>query len=232
MALNKCSDLKDEAVRKQQAERQKGNADRIAADFDSNGAAAMASARVALEKGDLDSAKAMLGKWPGLANPELIALQSDIGAKIQAQASAQHKSELIEAAKTLKSSDGSEGVRVFGELSKLEPDNKDYIAKLTQFQKVKDRQDAAAKKTQDIALRKAMAKAAEENFLSNGFSADVTTRGKDSTVLHIKFALVSKAFAFQVSRNGEFIGNLRKAGFTEVRMTDGFNDNWMVDLTK
>src|SRR5665647_3236477 len=71
-------------------------------------------------------------------------------------------------------------------------------SKLARFEKIKPEVDAKKAAKADLQARKAFAQATEEKFLSQGMSATVTAQGPNSTTLHIKFVLVSKAFAYQV----------------------------------
>jgi hypothetical protein len=102
-----------------------------------------------------------------------------------------------------------EGVRVYGRLSQLDPDNKDYATKLAHFQKIKPEIDAKNQAKVDLQARKAFAQATEDKFLSQGMSATVTAQGPNSTTLHIKFVLVSKAFAYQVQHADDFTAACR-----------------------
>jgi len=82
--------------------------------------------------------------------------------------------------------------------------------------------DAATKRL----MRDAMAKLLENNLLGEGFNVDVVAIGADHTVLHIKWVLVSKVLAYQLSQQGDFFQNARDAGFKKVEITDGFDQAW------
>lgn len=78
----------------------------------------------------------------------------------------------------------------------------------------------------EIAGRKAYAKLLEEGFLKQGISVDVTTRGNDAKTLHYKYALVSKAFTYQVQHNSDFVSTCRELGFKKMILTDGFRETY------
>lgn len=72
----------------------------------------------------------------------------------------------------------------------------------------------------------------EKRFLQKGISVDVRATGNKHTTLIFKYALVSKAFAYQVGTQTDFIPQCKAKGFTLVRMTDGFDESYSWNLSK
>lgn len=81
-----------------------------------------------------------------------------------------------------------------------------------------------------LATRQKIAETWETSLLDKGMSVDVTAEGKEKTTLKLKYVLVSKAFAHNLTKNGEFIQTLRNAGFKKLVMTDGYDDTWHLEL--
>ena len=79
-------------------------------------------------------------------------------------------------------------------------------------------------------LRDQMAKNIENSMLDKGYNVDVIAIGKDHTVLHLKWVLVSKVMAHQLAKQGDFFENARKVDFKKVEITDGFKETWYWDL--
>ena len=79
-------------------------------------------------------------------------------------------------------------------------------------------------------LRDGMAKTLEDNLLDEGYNVDVRAIGNDHTTLHIKWILVSKALAHQLSNQGDFFRNARSVGFKRVEITDGYDETWFWKL--
>lgn len=116
---------------------------------------------------------------------------------------------------------------------KKEPTEKEKAAAVAAEKVASAKARAAADKAESARLKELrleFAKDLEIRFLKGGMSVDVITKGKDSTILHYKYALVSKAFAYQVSQNTEFLSAAKKLGFKRVVLTDGFDDTWNIDL--
>jgi flagellar biosynthesis GTPase FlhF len=82
--------------------------------------------------------------------------------------------------------------------------------------------EAAAKRI----VRDFMAKTLETKMLDEGYDVDVSAIGKDHTTLHIKWILVSKVLAHQLSKEGEFFQNAREAGFKRIEISDGYDESW------
>jgi hypothetical protein len=79
-------------------------------------------------------------------------------------------------------------------------------------------------------LRDQMAKNIENSMLDKGYNVDVSAIGDDHTVLHLKWVLVSKVMAHQLTKQAEFFENARAAGFRRIEITDGFRQTWYWDL--
>lgn len=78
--------------------------------------------------------------------------------------------------------------------------------------------------------RDALAKSMENSMLSEGYNMDVNAVGANHTTLRIKYILVSKAFAYQMSQSSEIVSNARAAGFKKIVLTDGYDEQWHIDL--
>jgi hypothetical protein len=78
----------------------------------------------------------------------------------------------------------------------------------------------------DRAARDAMATTLENRLLDEGYNVDVKAIGKDHTVLHLRWILVSKVLAHQLSEEGTFFSNARSVGFKKVEITDGYDETW------
>jgi hypothetical protein len=110
------------------------------------------------------------------------------------------------------------------------------IAKRRQAEVVAKVQAAAARKrAADAAvvnriLRDVMAKTIENKMLDQGYNVDVKAIGDDHTTLHIEWILVSKVLAHQMSKQGDFFEEARKAGFKKVEISDGYDESWYWNL--
>ncbi len=78
----------------------------------------------------------------------------------------------------------------------------------------------------DIVIRDAMAKTTENLLLGEGYSVDVTAAGKEHRTLHLRWALVSKALAYQLSTDNELMSSLKRTGFRTVEITDGYEETY------
>jgi hypothetical protein len=88
----------------------------------------------------------------------------------------------------------------------------------------------AESQKQEILGRNAMAKTIEDGMLSQGYDIDVNAIGPNHTILRIKFILVNKAFAYQTAHSPEIIDSARGAGFKKIVLTDGYDEQWHIDL--
>jgi len=80
--------------------------------------------------------------------------------------------------------------------------------------------------------RRSYAKKFENDILSQGFSADITTAGPEATTLIVKWVLTTKAQAYQLARNESITRAWKDAGFKRVEITDGYSENWIIALSK
>jgi hypothetical protein len=83
---------------------------------------------------------------------------------------------------------------------------------------------------QEILGRDAMAKSIENGMLSEGYDVDVNAIGANHTTLRIRFILVNKAFAYQTAHSPDIINSARDAGFKKLVLTDGYDEQWHIDL--
>jgi hypothetical protein len=88
----------------------------------------------------------------------------------------------------------------------------------------------AEREIQEILGRNAMAKTIENGMLSQGYDIDVNAIGPSHTILSIKFILVNKAFAYQMAHSSDIIDSARGAGFKKIVLTDGYDEQWHIDL--
>jgi hypothetical protein len=79
-------------------------------------------------------------------------------------------------------------------------------------------------------LRDQMAKDIENTMLDQSYNVDVNAIGTDHTVLHLKWVLVSKAMAHQLSERSDFFENARAIGFKRIEITDGYDQTWRWNL--
>ena len=78
----------------------------------------------------------------------------------------------------------------------------------------------------DRTSRDSMAQLLENRLLDEGYNVDVKAIGKDHTVLHLRWILVSKVLAHQLSEDHSFFSNARSVGFKKVEITDGYDETW------
>jgi hypothetical protein len=93
-----------------------------------------------------------------------------------------------------------------------------------------ERTEKDAKLQSGRAERRAFAVTYERSLLGQGIDAHVTVSGKYDDVLNVKYILVSRPMAYQLSQSEEFIGGLRKLGFSRVNLEDGYDSSWYIDL--
>lgn len=187
-------------------------------------------ARDALDRDDLKAAGEALDPLPAVRDRELQQLQASLRAKRKEVETRAEIAQLENEARALKSSDTDNGYRIYSRLAALVPENKDYTAKLGVYSKKKAQADAIALAKLKLELRQRLARTTEEGFLKNGQSVTVSAVGKDKTDLQIEYALVSKAFTYQVQHQTEFIAACRDAGFKRIVLKDGFRETWTITL--
>jgi len=78
----------------------------------------------------------------------------------------------------------------------------------------------------------AFASETEETFLKHGQSVTVTAQGKNADTMRFRYALVSKAFAYQVQHQDTFMQRVRSLGFKKLILDDGFETTYTFDLSK
>jgi hypothetical protein len=81
-----------------------------------------------------------------------------------------------------------------------------------------------------VQQRKQFAAKLENDYLDQGLDITVSATGSQSTVLRLKWILVSRVMAHQFSKNAELFANLRDAGFSRLVITDGYDETWYWDI--
>lgn len=206
--------------------------DEARAAFDAHGKETIAAAKASIDAGDLAAAQTAISSWTSVKDPELDALRRELAVKKKERDAALEKADLLKRASTLEAKDGAEGEGIYMRLVEIEPGNELFKKKLSDFSKVHQKQAEEAMQMAALSRRQRYARLLEDQMLSKGMSADVVTQGKQSTTLHIKYVLVSKAFVYQFNHNADLMAEIRSSGFTKVVLTDGFNETWTLDLTK
>lgn len=199
-------------------------------DFNQRRESVLTIARAALDKGDLAAAEQAIAPLDRVNDLDLEQLRHVIKEKKQAASDAVEKARLVEEARALKPDNAIDGARIYRRLAALEPSNTAYAKKADGFDKVREKQNAAAEEAAKKLRRKQLAETMEEAFLKQGLSATVTSTGADGTTLRIKFVLVSKAFAYQIQHQSDLIEKCRDAGFRKIVMYDGYDETWTLTL--
>ena len=107
-----------------------------------------------------------------------------------------------------------------------EVEKKKREAEQARIETVNAKKQAIEQAATDRAARDAMAKTLEDKLLDEGYNVDVKAIGKDHTVLHLRWILVSKVLAHQLSEEGSFFSSARSVGFKKVEITDGYDETW------
>jgi hypothetical protein len=81
-----------------------------------------------------------------------------------------------------------------------------------------------------VQARKEFAKQYEYGLLEQGMNVTVTTHGDRATTLKVKWILVSRVTAHEMSKDAEFFQTLRDLGFKKFIITDGYDESWYWDL--
>lgn len=76
------------------------------------------------------------------------------------------------------------------------------------------------------ALRIAFAKQLENGLLDKGFDATVAAAGTNNTTLRIKWILVDRVMAHQMSKESGIFESAREIGFRRVEISDGYDAGW------
>ena len=93
-----------------------------------------------------------------------------------------------------------------------------------------DRRNKEIERLSKIAAREVFAKQLERTYLDKGLDVYVSLEGPEKTTLTLKFALFSRPLVHQFANDAHAIAALRQAGFKKVRLTDGYNQAWTLDL--
>jgi hypothetical protein len=101
------------------------------------------------------------------------------------------------------------------------------VAKL---QREVDRRKKEIDRLSKIATREVFAKQLEKTYLDKGLDVYVSLEGSDKTTLKLKFVPFSRPLVHQFSNDTNAIAALRQAGFKKVRLTDGYDQAWTLDL--
>lgn len=80
-----------------------------------------------------------------------------------------------------------------------------------------------------LKLREDVATGLEDSFLADGNDAHVSVRGKDKTILRIKWTLCGRPVLHNLV-DGENAANLRNVGFNKIECLDGFGGRAWMDL--
>ncbi|MEI6125055.1 MAG: SH3 domain-containing protein [Pseudomonadota bacterium] len=81
-----------------------------------------------------------------------------------------------------------------------------------------------------IEARKLFAKQYENTLLDKGLDFYATTEGEDNTTFKLKYALMTRPLAHQMSKETDFLSTLKSLGFRTAILTDGYNETWSIDL--
>jgi hypothetical protein len=125
------------------------------------------------------------------------------------------------------------GLKELSAIDPRAPEGKEAARLRLQYQAAKkkqEREQTIAQAAESRKLRDAMAKTIENGMLDEGWNVDVRAVGNDHTTLLIKWILVSKAMAHQLSKKGELFENARIAGFKKIEITDGYDETWYWNL--
>lgn len=76
------------------------------------------------------------------------------------------------------------------------------------------------------------ASASEEIFVSNGMDVDVAASGAKNEQLRIKYVLMSEPLVYKFQNEMKIQDQARVFGFKKIMYTDGYDENWTVDLTQ
>jgi hypothetical protein len=78
--------------------------------------------------------------------------------------------------------------------------------------------------------RRVYARQFEIRMLDQGMDATVTVRGEHGTTLHMKWILVGRVLAHQMSQEPELFEKMREMGFKRFIITDGYDETWSWEL--
>jgi hypothetical protein len=98
--------------------------------------------------------------------------------------------------------------------------------RLAAEQKRKAAEEAKLEAETQQALRVVFAKRLENQLLDEGFDATVAAAGKNRAVLRIRWILVDRVMAHQMSKESGIFQSAREMGFKRVEITDGYDAAW------
>ncbi|HMN14882.1 hypothetical protein [Geobacter anodireducens] len=163
--------------------------------------------------------------------------KSETASQAQTQAPPPAKLSPAEALKkftvAIRTGDTEEANRLFRDIPKDSPEYKKAQALYDErrVKKAKADKDAARiAKQVGIVNRKKFAKEYERQLLDKGMDAYVSTQGKDSSTLKIKWVLVGRPLVHKMINDEHVVGNLQSLGFTKLVMSDGYDSSWTIDL--
>lgn len=80
--------------------------------------------------------------------------------------------------------------------------------------------------------RKAFAETAEKSYLMDGKDVHMSAIGKNADTLRMRYVLLGRPDAYQLSQNTEFIASMKKIGFHKIVLTDGYNATYIINVGK
>lgn len=90
--------------------------------------------------------------------------------------------------------------------------------------------DAIKRDKENLPIRRQYGKAVEKFFLDQGMDVYVTIEGPEARTLRLKYILMSRPLAHQISNNVKTLDTWRALGFRTVVLTDGYDKTWRLDL--
>ncbi|QSV44915.1 hypothetical protein [Geobacter benzoatilyticus] len=133
----------------------------------------------------------------------------------------------------IRTGDMGEANRLFRDIPKDSPEYKKAQALYDEWRAKKakaDKDAARIAKRIGAVNRKKFAKEYERQLLDKGMDAYVSTQGKESSTLKIKWVLVSRPLVHKMINDENVVENLRSLGFTKLVMSDGYDSSWTIDL--
>lgn len=103
------------------------------------------------------------------------------------------------------------------------------LAKLRRDAKAKEAAEAQARRN-NVTGRKNYVERFEREMLKAGFDYTVTTEGRRSETLRIKYPLMNRPRVYQIMNESKLASTATDLGFEKIVLTDGFNTTWTYDL--
>jgi hypothetical protein len=92
---------------------------------------------------------------------------------------------------------------------------------------IEERKEAAARAEIDETTRIAFAKTLEGNLLEDGMDATVTVYGPHHSTLQMKYILINKPTAYQITHDHQdWLNRMGSMGFNKFVITDGYESTW------